>query len=107
VIQTLEQDRLIDNAAAMGTLMLQAFQERLGDVAGVVSIRGKGLMLGIELDRPCAELMQQALARKLLINVTADSVVRLLPPLTLSGEQAQTIVTMVCELIEAFLGGPQ
>jgi acetylornithine aminotransferase len=107
VIETLEQDQLIDNAGAMGTLMLQAFRERLGTAPGVVSIRGQGLMIGIELDRPCAELMQQALARKLLINVTADSVVRLLPPLTLTHEQAQTIVATVSELIETFLGDPQ
>jgi acetylornithine aminotransferase len=107
VIETLEQDKLIDNAEAMGTLMLQAFRERLGTVPGVAAIRGKGLMIGIELDRPCAELMPQALARKLLINVTADRVVRLLPPLTLNHEQAQTIVATVSELIEAFLGDPQ
>jgi len=107
VIQTLEQDKLIDNADAMGALMLQGFRERLGAVAGVVSIRGKGLMLGIELDRPCAELMQRALGRKLLINVTADTVVRLLPPLILSREQAQAIVATVSELIETFLGDPQ
>jgi acetylornithine aminotransferase len=107
VIETLEQDQLIDNAAAMGTLMLQAFRERLGTAPGVASIRGQGLMIGIELDRPCAELMQQALARKLLINVTADSVVRLLPPLTLTREQADTIVATVSELIETFLGEPQ
>jgi len=107
VIQTLEQDKLIDNADAMGALMLQGFRERLGAVAGVVSIRGKGLMLGIELDRPCAELMQRALGRKLLINVTADTVVRLLPPLILSREQAQAIVATVSELIETFLGAPQ
>lgn len=107
VIQTLEQDKLIDNADAMGALMLQGFRERLGAVAGVVSIRGKGLMLGIELDRPCADLMQRALGRKLLINVTADTVVRLLPPLILSREQAQAIVATVSELIETFLGDPQ
>ena len=107
VIETLQQDRLIDNAGAMGTLMLQAFRERLGTAPGVVSIRGQGLMIGIELDRPCAELMQQALGRRLLINVTADSVVRLLPPLTLTREQAHTIVATVSELIETFLGDTQ
>ncbi len=104
VIKTLEQDELLDNAAAMGTLLLQGFRERLGSLAGVLSIRGKGLMLGIELDRPCAELMQRALTRGLLINVTADTVVRLLPPLILDREQAETIVSTVSELIETFLG---
>jgi len=107
VIETLERDQLLGNAAAMGELLLQGFRGCLGALPGVVAIRGKGLMLGIELDRPCGELMQQALARRLLINVTADSVVRLLPPLTLSSEQAQTIVATVSELIEAFLGGTQ
>lgn len=61
-------------------------------------------MLGIELDRACGELMQRALQRKLLINVTADKVVRLLPPLILSDEQAGQIVSTVSELIETFLG---
>jgi acetylornithine aminotransferase len=60
-------------------------------------------MLGIELDRPCSELMQRALQHKLLINVTADTVVRLLPPLILTDEQADDIVSAVCELIENFL----
>ena len=61
-------------------------------------------MLGIELDRACGELVQQALQRKLLINVTAEKVVRLLPPLILSDEQAGEIASTVCELIETFLG---
>ena len=61
-------------------------------------------MLGIELDRPCGALMQRALQRKLLINVTADKIVRLLPPLILSDEQAGQIVSTVSELIETFLG---
>jgi acetylornithine aminotransferase len=84
--------------------MLEAFRQRLSGVPGVVEIRGCGLMLGIELDRPCAALMQQALERGLLINVTADKVVRLLPPLIISTEQADTIIAGVCELIEQFTG---
>jgi acetylornithine aminotransferase len=103
VIETLEQDSLIDNAEAIGAMMLQAFNERLGSVAGVSSIRGKGLMLGIELDHPCGELMQRALDSRLLISVTADSVVRLLPPLILNREQALSIVATVGDLIETFL----
>jgi acetylornithine/N-succinyldiaminopimelate aminotransferase len=68
-----------------------------------VAIRGRGLMLGIELDRPCAELMQSALQRKLLINVTAGNVVRLLPPLIISEAQADDIIDGVSDLIANFL----
>ena len=81
--------------------------QRLEGLEGVISIRGQGLMLGIELDRACGELMPRALQRKLLINVTADKVVRLLPPLILSDEQAGQIVSIVSELIETFLGEEQ
>jgi acetylornithine aminotransferase len=104
VIQTLTRDKLIERAEQLGRRMLDTFEQRLAGIAGVTDIRGKGLMLGIELDRPCAELMQLALQRKLLINVTADTVVRLLPPLILSDEQADEISTVVCDLVESFLG---
>jgi acetylornithine aminotransferase len=104
VIQTVEQQDLLSNATAMGERLLQGFRDRLAGISGVLSIRGKGLMLGIELDRPCAILMQQALERQLLINVTADTVVRLLPPLILDPDQADTIVATVSDLIESFLG---
>jgi len=103
VLRTLDQDHLVERAAQLGKRMLEHFEQRLGELDGIVSIRGKGLMLGIELDRPCSELMQQALQRKLLINVTADTVVRLLPPLILTDEQANDIGSSVCELIESFL----
>ncbi|MFQ5644628.1 MAG: aspartate aminotransferase family protein, partial [Thiogranum sp.] len=75
VLRTMEQQRLVERSAQLGKLMLAQFEQRLGKLDGVVDIRGRGLMLGIELDRPCAELVQQALQRKLLINVTADTVV--------------------------------
>ena len=104
VLDTLERDGLIGRAEQLGKQMLSQFEQRLGGLDGVVSIRGKGLMLGIELDRACADLMQRALQRKLLINVTAENVVRLLPPLILSDEQAEQIISTVSELIETFLG---
>jgi acetylornithine/N-succinyldiaminopimelate aminotransferase len=69
----------------------------------VVEVRGKGLMIGIELDRPCTDLVGQALAAGLLINVTADKVVRLLPPLVLEDEQAQLLVDTLEQLIRHFL----
>ena len=104
VLHTLERDGLVERAGQLGNHLLEHFEQRLGGLEGVVSIRGKGLMLGIELDRACSELVQQALQRKLLINVTAEKVVRLLPPLILSDEQAGEIASTVCELIETFLG---
>lgn len=106
VIHTIEQDRLIERAATLGTRFINSFAERLGDLQGIKSIRGSGLMIGIELDRPCSQLIQQALEQKLLINVTAGSVVRLLPPLILDEEQVDEIVSVVSELIESFLDEP-
>jgi len=104
VLKTLDEEQLVARAAELGRYLLDGFRQRLEDVPGVVAIRGCGLMLGIELDRPCAELMQQALEHGLLINVTADKVVRLLPPLIISTEQADTILAGVCELIGQFTG---
>ena len=68
-----------------------------------VQIRGMGLMIGIELDRPCGELVRQALDARLLINVTHDNVIRMLPPLILSAEEAELIVERLAPLIAAFL----
>ena len=104
VLQSIQEDDLVNRAEQLGTRMLDGFKTQLGDAEGVVSIRGRGLMLGIELDRPCGELMQRALDRKLLINVTADTVVRLLPPLILTDAQADEIVAEVSQLILEFLG---
>jgi len=104
VLQSIQEDDLVNRAEQLGTRMLDGFRAQLGDAEGVLSIRGRGLMLGIELDRPCGELMQRALDRKLLINVTADTVVRLLPPLILADAQADEIVAEVSQLILEFLG---
>ncbi|MDH3832388.1 MAG: aspartate aminotransferase family protein, partial [Gammaproteobacteria bacterium] len=98
VLQSIQEDDLVNRAEQLGTRMLDGFKTQLGDAEDVVSIRGRGLMLGIELDRPCGELMQRALDRKLLINVTADTVVRLLPPLILTDAQADEIVAEVSQL---------
>ncbi|MFN2310028.1 MAG: acetylornithine transaminase [Gammaproteobacteria bacterium] len=103
VVQTIEQEGLVARAEQLGQRMLDGLRARLTDTAGVVAVRGLGLMLAVELDRPCAALVRQALERGLLINVTAEQVVRLLPPLILSDQQAERIVAEVSELITAFL----
>lgn len=103
VLRTMEQKNLPERAAQLGARMLKGFKAALGEVAGVADIRGKGLMLGIELDRPCAELVKRALEEGILINVTADKVVRLLPPLILTDEEADQIVASVSRLVSEFL----
>ncbi len=103
VIDVLEQQHLAQRAAVLGQRMLNGFTAALAQVSGIVALRGQGLMIGIELDRPCKPLVAQCLAAGVLINVTADSVVRLLPPLTLTDEQADLIVATVSTQIRSFL----
>lgn len=99
VIDIIKAENLQNNASRMGDYMLNAFKDRLGQLDGVSDIRGIGLMIGIELDNDCPELVKLALENKLLINVTAGSVIRLLPPLIIDQQQADTIVNTVSELV--------
>jgi len=103
VCDILETTDLPARAGALGAAVLSHFRDRLGKRAGVVDIRGKGLMIGLELDRPCGDLVGKALANGLLINVTAERVVRLLPPLVMSDDEAAQMVDGVSTLIETFL----
>ncbi len=102
-IEVIEQEGLLANAARIGDLIRQLFAEALAGTHGVVDIRGHGLMIGIELDRPCGELVARGLAAGLLINVTADSVVRFLPPLIFSEADARELVARTAPLIKEFL----
>jgi acetylornithine/N-succinyldiaminopimelate aminotransferase len=103
VLEVLTSSGLPARAATLGEDLMTLFRARLADVPAIVEVRGRGLMIGIELDRPCADLVGQALAAGLLINVTADKVVRLLPPLVLEDEQAQLLVDTLEPLIRHFL----
>ena len=100
VIDELTEGGLIDRAGELGARMLAMFRERLRGNNRVREIRGKGLMLAIELTEPCTQLVGQALERGLLINVAVETVVRLLPPLNLSDDEAATVVDGVVALIE-------
>jgi acetylornithine aminotransferase len=102
-LEIIETDGLMANAVAQGERIVGGLKRKLAGVSGVVQIRGMGLMIGIELDRPCGELVRQALAAGLLINVTHDTVIRMLPPLILSAEEAELIVERLAPLICAFL----
>ncbi len=102
-IQAIEEDGLMANAERIGALVRSLMAEALAGVKGLVEIRGHGLMIGIELDRPCGELVGRALAAGLLINVTADKVVRFLPPLIFSENDARELVDRSAPLIKEFL----
>jgi acetylornithine aminotransferase len=103
VCETLESSGLVARAAQLGETLLTRFHESLAGLAAVREIRGRGLMIGIELDRPCGELVTMALQAGLLINVTAGNVIRLLPPLVLSDEETDRLATATVELINRFV----
>ncbi len=103
VLQILQTQRLLQRASRLGEHMLAELQAGLVGRPGVRAVRGLGLMQGIALERPCAELVYQALDRQLLINVTGQSVLRLLPPLILTDEEAQRITHTVIDLVTSFL----
>jgi acetylornithine aminotransferase len=101
----MEEDGLVDHAARMGELVRAGLRDALAGQAGVVEIRGQGLMIGIELDRPCGELVKRALDAELLVNVTADRVIRLLPPLVIREAEAKLLVERLAPLVRQFLAG--
>ncbi len=103
VLKTVAADDLLARADTLGRHILTGFKRQLADVEGVIDIRGKGLMTAIELNVNCAELVGRALHNRLLINVTGGNRVRLLPPLIIEQQQADTIVSTVSELIRVFL----
>jgi acetylornithine aminotransferase len=105
VCNTISEQRLWEAAETIGTRIQGGLRSALTGVDGFVEVRGQGLMIGIQLDRPCAALVTAALAQGLLINVTADSVVRLLPPLITSEQQADQLVSILSSLVRDFLAG--
>ena len=99
VLETMEQENIPARATAVGDRMRSGLKDALGDCTTVVDIRGLGAMVGVELDRPCAELVAQALAKGLLINVTAGQTIRLLPPLNMSDAEVDQVVEILAALI--------
>jgi acetylornithine aminotransferase len=102
-LDVIEQDGLVARAAQLGGRMRDALAAGLEGVPGVKEVRGKGLLLGIELDRPCGELVKRGFDAGLLINVTAENVVRLLPPLVITDAEAKQLVDGVIGLVRTFL----
>ena len=101
VVNEIEEKQLAARAARLGKQMMDRFQQRIGHLNNVKEIRGKGLMIGIELDSPCTDLVTRAMEKGLLLNVAAEKVIRLLPPLTITDDEANQICDMVCELVES------
>lgn len=102
-LEVIEADGLTARATTLGEAIRGGLRADLSGVAGFVEVRGDGLMIGVELDRPCADLVKRALAAGLLINVTAEKVVRLLPPLVMSDAEGAELVAMLVPLIKEFL----
>ncbi|MEJ7932387.1 aspartate aminotransferase family protein [Ramlibacter sp. AN1015] len=102
-LRIMEEDGLLENATRVGAHLRAALERGLEGIAGVTEIRGQGLMLGIELDRPCGVLTARAAEAGLLLSVTADNVIRLVPPLILTEAQADEIVALLLPLVRAFL----
>jgi len=102
-LNIIAEDKLMENASTIGNFLLQGLKSRLGNVPGVEEIRGQGLMLGISLNKPCSALVGRAIEQGLLINVTVDTVVRLLPPLIYTQADAQLLLDKLCPLITEFL----
>lgn len=102
-LNIIEEENLRAHAQVMGDFICDGLRNALKDTAGVNVIRHAGLMIGIELNRPCGDLVKRALAEKLLINVTADNVVRLLPPLVINQSEAEQLVAILAKLIKQFL----
>ncbi|MDH3310655.1 MAG: aspartate aminotransferase family protein [Gammaproteobacteria bacterium] len=103
VIEELEKKKFADRAAKVGKRLLDKLKEKLNKTPGVKEIRGRGLMLAIELERPCKELLQRGLESGILINVTADNVIRLLPPLILTDTEADLLADILEKMVRGFL----
>ena len=103
VLSTLEDGKIYTNVLQMGAYLLEMLKKELGNIPGVVEVRGRGLMIGLELDRPCRPMLQLAADEGLLISVTSEKVIRLVPPLILQKEHADLIVTTLAKTIPMFL----
>jgi acetylornithine aminotransferase len=101
-LETIEKNKLIENALRLGSYIVDSLQDKLSSNSFTKEVRGKGLMIGIEMTIPCAELVDICLENKLLINVTAENTIRLLPPLIFKKTDADTMIEILINCIENF-----
>ena len=102
-IDTIEKNYLIRNALKQGLLITNIIKKKFKNNKSIISIRSLGLMIGIQLSVPCNEVVNIALEKKLLINVTSENVIRLLPPLIINDEESRTLSDRLIDVIETFL----
>lgn len=102
VVETIERENLYHRATVIGDIIMQGLSSELEGITHVKDIRGCGCMIGIELAKPCKSLYTQALDRGLIINITSDSVIRLLPPMIMTDDEAQQVVSILAPLIREF-----
>ena len=102
-LEVIEKDGLLEHSRRMGELLVKELGAAFAGVAGVKDIRGEGLMVGVELDRPCGDVVKRALAAGLVTNVTADKVIRLLPPLVIKEAEVRQLVALLAPVVKAFL----
>ena len=102
-LEVMERDGLVEHAGRVGAILMDSLKRELSGVPGVKDIRGKGLMIGIELDRPCGDIVRRGLEAGLVANVTADKVIRLVPPLIISEAEVKQLVAILVPVIKAFL----
>ena len=106
-LEIIEEEGLLENSVKMGAIIRDGFHQALSGVAGFREFRGMGLMMGIELDRPCGDIVRMALDADIFVNVTQENVIRLLPPLIINEAEANEIVKRLAPVIRAFLAQPQ
>jgi acetylornithine aminotransferase len=103
-IDTMKEENLLQNAERVGNLIQQGLRDQLGGMKGVAEVRGMGMMIGVELEEACGDLVKQALEAGLVINVTVDKVVRLLPPLVMKEAEAREVLARLVPLVKRFIG---
>jgi acetylornithine aminotransferase len=105
-LDTIKEEDLLANALKVGAAIRDGLAAALKGVAGITEVRGMGMMIGVELDRPCGEIVKTALARGLIVNVTADNVIRILPPLVMNADEGRQVVERLAPIVREFLEQP-
>ncbi len=105
-LDTMKEEDLLANAVRVGSAIRDGLAAALKDVAGIVEVRGMGMMIGVELDRPCGDIVKVALERGLVVNVTAENVIRILPPLVMSADEGRQVVERLAPIVREFLTQP-
>jgi acetylornithine aminotransferase len=106
-LDTMRDEGLLENAVRVGDAIRNGLAAALQGIAGVTEVRGMGMMIGVELDRPCGEIARTALERGLVVNVTAENVIRILPPLVMNADEGRQVVERLAPIVREFLGQPE